>query len=370
MKFRCLALLLLALLFLSACDRFEHQFTEVETEDLQSLVFSPLETALSGGAASLDQTMSYFSDDYVHNGISKSDREIWLASIFAQDPNAQSRVTVMSIQQSSETNANVNWKLLITGSGKEVLADSTFIGDTLQKQEDKWLLRGNRVSCVVPNPKQIAVLEYFTFLGCPNCPPVEAKLHELQLAYPNQLIYLEHHTSGPLMIAGEPTYSYYSPGAVPVTIFGGEVKQPGSSADALAAYDPLVQQLMAVDSPMLYSDLSVSRDQQTFSGSIKLTPQLAGFTQNDLYLNVVLIEKTSRLQNTQGAHLHNVVRGKSIIDISSSDLSQSIDFSVTCVDNELPDDLSLVIFAQKRPNTFANNATILSGMEIELSIAN
>ena len=177
MKFRCLALLLLALLFLSACDRFEHEFTEVEVEDLQSLVFTPLQNALSGGAASLDQTMSYFSDDYVHNGIYKSDLEAWLSNIFAQDPDAQSKVTVKNIQQIDASNANVNWNLRITSSTKEVLADSTFTGDTLQKQADKWLLRGNRVSCVVPNPKQIAVLEYFTFLGCPNCPPVEAKLH-------------------------------------------------------------------------------------------------------------------------------------------------------------------------------------------------
>jgi hypothetical protein len=368
MKFRCLALLLIALLFLSACDRFEHNFTEVEVEDLEALVFTPLEEALAGGAASLDQAMSHFSDDYVHNGITKSDRNGWLGGIFAQNPDAQSRVTVLNLQQTSATTANVNWKLLITGSSKEVLADSTFVGDTLQKQEDRWLIRGNRVSCVVPNPKQIAVLEYFTFLGCPNCPPVEAKLHELQLEHPGQLIYLEHHITGKLMVNGDPTYSYYSPGAVPVTIFGGEVKQSGSNADALAAFDPLVQQLLAVDRPMVYSDLNYSQDQQTFSGSIKLTPQLPDFDQSDLHLNVVLIEKTSSETNTQGANLHNVVRGKSIIDISSSDLSNSIDFSVTCVDAEVPEDLSLVIFAQRRPATFANNATILSGMEIELNV--
>ncbi len=369
MKFRCLALLLIALLFVSACDRFEHDFTEVEAEDLQSLVFTPLETALSGGAASLDQAMSHFSEYYVHNGIHKSDREAWLSGIFAQNPGAQSRVTVKNIQQLDASNANVNWNLLITSSSKEVLADSTFIGDTLKKEEDRWLIRGNQCACVVPNPEQVAVLEYFTFLGCPNCPPVEAKLHELQLAYPNHLIYVEHHTTGPLMVSGDPTFTYYGSGSVPLTIFGGKVKQSGSSADVLETYDPLVQQLISVDSPMLYSDITYTQDQQTFSGSVKLNPQLAGFDQNDLYLNVVLIEKTSRFQNTQGANLHNVVRGKSIIDISSSDLSQSIDFSVTCADAKPPEDLSLVIFAQKRPDTFANNATILSGTEIQLNVA-
>lgn len=369
MKFRYLALLLIALLLVSACDRFEHNFTETEVEDIRALVFAPLQDALAGGAASLDQAMSYFSEYYVHNGIYKSDREAWLSGIFAQDPGAQSKITVLSLEQTSASSADVNWRLLITGSSKEVLADSTFTGDTLKKEEDRWLIRGNQCACIVPNPEQVAVLEYFTFLGCPNCPPVEAKLHELQLRYPGLLIYVEHHTTGPLMVSGDPTYSYYSPGAVPVTIFGGEVVQPGSNADALAAYDPLVQQLISVDSPMLYSDLSYSQDQQTFSGSVKLTPQLDGFDQSGLYLNVVLIEKTSRFQNTQGANLHNVVRGKSIIDISSSDLSQNIEFSVTCADAELPEDLSLVIFAQRRPTPYANNATILSGTEIELNVA-
>ena len=107
MKFRCLALLLIALLFVSACDRFEHDFTEVEAEDLQSLVFTPLETALSGGAASLDQAMSHFSEYYVHNGIHKSDREAWLSGIFAQNP-APKQSQSKNIQQLDASNANVS----------------------------------------------------------------------------------------------------------------------------------------------------------------------------------------------------------------------------------------------------------------------
>ena len=354
------------MLFLSACDRFKHDFTAVEAEDFNASVFAPLQNALHGGAASMDEAMSFFSEDYVHNGIIKSERRAWLESIYSQCPNAQSKITLQNAEQTSSSSANVNWRLQISNSSKELLADSTFTGDTLQKEDGRWQIRGNRASCVMPNPKQIAVLEYFTFLGCPNCPPVEAKLHELQQSHFGELIYLEHHISGPLAISADPTYSYYSPGAVPVSIFGGQSQQSGSSADALAAYEPLVHQLLDVDSPLRYSELNTRQDGQTFTGTIKLTPQLDSFDQNQLHLNIVLIEKTSRFQNTQGAYLHNVVRGKSIMDISNHDLNQSIDFSVTCADSQLPEDLSLVIFAQRRPSDFANNATILSGMEVEL----
>jgi hypothetical protein len=79
--------------------------------------------------------------------------------------------------------------------------------------------------------------------------------------------------------------------------------------------------------------------------------------------------KQSSFTNTQGEHLHNVVRGKSIVDLRTADLSQSVSFSVSFAGTTVPDDPALVIFAQRRPASFANNATILSGMETPIIIS-
>lgn len=364
------ALLLIALTLISGCDRFAHNFAPPVQTDFEAQLFTPLQEAFNaGGIQSIDNIMGFFSDDYLHNGISKSERRAWLEGIYSQVPNPEVTITMQSAQQTSATSANANWRLQISTPDRSVLADSTFTGDNLLKQDNKWLLRGNRASCIVPNPKQTVVLEYFTFLGCPNCPPVEAMLHELQLQHIGRLTYLEHHTTGPLAVSGDPTYSYYAPGAVPVTIFQGENRVSGSGADQLATYGPLVDNLLQIDSPLLYQNLHYGISGQTVSGSISLQPTQTGFAQDDLYLCAVLIEKVSSFTNTQGEHLYNVVRGKSVLDIRISDLSQPLSFSVTAAGSTLPDDLSLVIFAQRRPAVFNNNATILSGMETPLIIS-
>ncbi len=64
-----------------------------------------------------------------------------------------------------------------------------------------------------------------------------------------------------------------------------------------------------------------------------------------------------------------MVRGKSIVDLRTADLSQSVSFSVSFAGTTVPDDPALVIFAQRRPASFANNATILSGMETPIIIS-
>lgn len=361
--------LLLSLLAITGCDRFKHDFVPPTQVDFAQVVFTPLQTAFnSGGIQSVNNVMAFFTDDYLHNGITKTERRAWLEGIYAQIPNPTVSVTLISSEQVSANGANANWRLVLLSPMRDVLADSTFIGDTLLNQDGTWKLRGNRAACSVPDPKQTAVLEYFTFYGCPNCPPVEARLHELQLEHIGRLIYLEHHTSGPLAVPGDPTYSYYAPGAVPVTVFQGTTKVAGSSADVLAGYDPLVEGLLNVDSPMLYQNLLYTQSGQNVSGSIRLVPTQNDFTQADLYLSVVLIEKTSTFTNTVGEHLRNVARGKALVDLRTADLTQPVSFSVNAVGSTLPDDLSLVIFAQRRPAPYANNATILSGIETPLLI--
>ena len=363
------ALLVIPLLMISGCDRFKHDFVPPTQVDFTQVVFTPLQTAFnSGGIQSVNNVMAFFTDDYLHNGITKTERRAWLEGIYAQIPNPTVTVTLISSEQVSANGANANWRLLILSPTRDVLVDSTFTGDTLLNQDAAWKIRGNRAACSVPNPKQTAVLEYFTFYGCPNCPPVEAKLHELQLEHIGRLIYMEHHTSGPLAVPGDPTYSYYAPGAVPVTVFQGVSKVAGSSEDVLAGYDPLVNGLLAQDSPMLYQNLLYTQSGQNVSGSIRLIPTQNDFTQADLYLGVALIEKTSSYNNTQGVPLRNVVRGKALVDLRSADLTQPVSFSVNAVGTTMPDDLSLVVFAQRRPVPYTNNATILSGIETPLVI--
>jgi len=310
--------------------------------------------------------MDYFADEYNHFGSSKNELRLWLESIFSIEPEAQAEVRLASHELHSDSTAVANWKLTISSVDKRnVLADSTFTGDRLVKRNGKWLLRGNQVWTEPPIQELKVIIEYFTFYGCPNCPPVEEELHNLELAFPN-LGYLEYHTTGPLMMPGDQTFSYYGPFTVPTSIFQGETLVIGSG-QAIANYAPLSLSLLQQENAIRYYDpvISVSMEDQTVSGSLTLDPQIPDFNYQGLVLNYVLIERVSSYNNTQGEPLRNVVRAKGSMAISASDMNNPLVFSLVSP-TAIPEDASLVIFAQTKPGEFANDATIHGGIKIAL----
>lgn len=369
MKNVTLILILAVLLLAAGCDRFTHDFQPPAATDFTAALFTPMDNAFDAvGTNGLDVVMSFYADNYLHFGITKTDRRQWLQDIYSLDANAQTQVTLIASEQQTDTLAVANWRLLITSTTKTVLADSTFTGERLVKRNNQWLLKGNQMVCSVPNPNQLVVLEYFTFLGCPNCPPVEAKLHELQLQYGDRLSYLEHHTSPPLAVTGDGTYAYYGQGSslpLPSTVFQGQNILSGSSTETLDSFGPLVANLSSIETPMRYSNLLFTVEGNQVNGSVRLTPLQNGFSLQDKVLNAVLIEKVSTFTNTQGENLRNVVRGKSVISLSQADLDMPLAFNVQ-FSGTLPDDAALVIFAQHKPGAFNNDANILSGVEIPI----
>jgi hypothetical protein len=367
MRFIFTALFIAIALLTFSCDRFEHNFTPPQTVDLEQELFTPLQQALDGvPTAGLDPVMAFYAEDYLHFGLLKSDRRTWLEGIYNAEPNAQADVTLLDADQLSDSTAVINWQLIIsTPAGRTVLADSTFIGEELVERGEHWLFRGNQMSCEVPDLKQHVIIEYFTFLGCPNCPAVEAELHDLQLAYPGQLSYLEYHTSGPLVVPGDATYTYYGPFTVPTSVFQGESVVTGSGQNELDAYSLLVQSFAQRDSVFRYTDPVFSVSGQAVYGSISLEVLSGEVNSEDLVLNYVLIERESSYTNTQGEPLRNVVLAKGSLDISQASLDEPLEFMLQS-DENLPDDASIVIFAQTRPDDFANDATIHGGVEFEL----
>ncbi len=363
-RFALPVLIVLAALFGAGCDRFGHNFLPPDAVDLEAELFTPLDEALQNQTeAGIDPVMAFFADDYLHFGLNKADRRAWLEGIFQAQPAAVAGATLLASDLLSDSTAVVNWRLQVT-EAKGVIADSTFTGERLVKRNGHWLLRGNQMSCEPPVVKQRVIIEYFTFLGCPNCPAVEAELHDLQLDHPGQLSYLEHHITGPLTVPGDPTYDYYGPFTVPTSVFGGEVMLTGSTADIISSYAAEVQTLAGLDSRINYSGLTYSVDGQTISGSVQLDMP-APFTHTDLVLNCVLIERESSFTNTQGQPLRNVVRAKSVQDIGFLDFPNTVSFSLSSAVT-IPDDAALVIFAQNHPVFFGNNATIYGGIEVEL----
>jgi hypothetical protein len=367
MKYCIYALVLVALIGLSSCDRFEHAFQPAAVVDFNTELFSPLQAGFNQVTATdLSPAMAYYASDYLHYGITKSAWEATLQNLISGVANPQFEVSFSTTQLEGDNNALANWRLKISDPDtKTILADSLYVGERLVKVNGQWLLKGNQAACNPPVGKQHIIVEYVTNVGCSYCPLVEAKLHTLKQMYPTQFTYLTHQLSGPVMIS-DPLYAYYNAFSAPISIIQGQYKLSSANQDILDQYLPLVQGLVNIDTEMNYSLVSNQIEQNNISGSVLLSPIDAGFDQENLVLNLAIIDRVSTAVNVLNEPLTNVVIARKRIDISTTDLTQPIAFNIpTSV--AIPNDASLVVFAQRTPSTFANNAHIYSGKEFVLT---
>jgi len=360
-------LLIIVLLGISSCDRFDHSFQPLEQVDFQEELFSPLQEAFNNATPEdLSSVMAFYAEDYKHFGITKSEWETKLHSIISPLINPVIQVSLITATLQNETNALANWRLTISDDTKTVIADSLYTGERLRKENGKWLLRGNQCGCDPAAPTPKVIVEYVTNVGCSYCPAVENVLHNLSSQFGEDFIYLTHQLSGPVAFT-DPLYAYYNAFSAPVSIIQGKHKLVGGTQDILDQYTPTVQSELDLLSQMDYRVINATVEEKNISGSVKLTPLSASFNQEELILNLVVIDLVSTAVNAEGEHLTNVVIGRKRIDISTRDLSDPVDFDMDA-NIIIPEDAALVVFAQKTPATFANNATIYSGLQYPLTV--
>ena len=361
------AIMLLALLGIFSCDRFDHSFKPLEQVDFGTELFVPLQEAYNSISASdLTPVMAFYAEDYNHYGVNKSQWETMLHNMLSEISDPVIEVTLVKASLQNETNALANWRLKISDSNKAIIADSLYVGERLAKVNGKWLLRGNQCGCTPEVPTQKVIVEYVTNVGCSYCPAVEELLHNLSSEFGDNFIYLTHQLSGPVAI-NDPLYVYYSAFSAPVSIIQGKHKLASGTQEILNQYYPLVQTELAISNPMDYNIMSALVTGNSISGSVKLTSTTDNFSQEELILNLVIIDRVSTANNAVGEPLTNVVIGRKRIDISSADLNNPVTFDFTA-NVDIPDDAALVVFAQKTPTTFANNATIYSGLQYPLTV--
>lgn len=348
------------LLFVASCDRFEHSFAP--EPDMGEILMTQFNQAFSGiNADNMSALEALYSENYLHYGITKTQRINWYRSFFT---NADLRFEVKDFeyQKLDDNNGILSWKLKVF-SGESVLADSSFTGEKVQKLADnRWNLLGNRIEAGESNSGQLVIAEYFTFRTCPNCPPAEAKLSQLQTQYPDNFIYLEHHVTMELALPGNPIPAYYQAWSQPAAVFQGREKVLGSTPDKLAQYQSNVDAYVAQGSPITYVLENTLENGNTISGVVRLTP-LSSLDRTDLVLNYVIISDEHTFTNANGQPLHNVVRAVGSHSIAAADLSQPQPFSLSVRTASLPDEYTLVIFAQKKPATFENASTIYGGIK-------
>lgn len=369
MKYSILILAAL-LLILGSCSRFEHDFAPKETVDFAAVLFNPLQAAFDEvSSTNMEPVMSRFADDYIHYGIDKAARETYFQSLYSVSSELDYVISLINAEELSENTGIATWNLKIySAASKALLADSTFVNERLTKQNGTWLLRGNGLSGSTGTSKARIIIEYFTFVGCPNCPIVEARIRELQTQYPTQLSYVEYHVSGELSfgLSHNDLLAYYSAFPSPVSIIQGTNKLTGSSTEVLQNYTNLVGTLSSVDAQLSLEDFSYSVSGRNISAQVRVRPENPGFDTGQLRLKYVLLKKTWNFANPATAAHHNVAMAKGNIDISSTDLANPISFSLQSP-IDIPADAYLLVYAQKHSVPFANNSPIYNGIEVPIA---
>ncbi len=368
MKFLILLVLLLAVIF-GSCSRFEHDFAPREVIDFSALLFLPLNNAFEQiTPTELGSVMDFYADDYLHYGIGKDTREEYYQNLFSVSSTLDFVVTMINAEELTEDTAIASWNLKVyIPDTKTLIADSTFVNERLEKRAGRWLLLGNGVDGQI-SMKQRVVIEYFTYLGCPNCPLVEERIRQLQSQFPTQLSYIEYHTSGALSFGNshQDLMVYYTGFPSPVSIIQGSSRIQGSTPETLNLYSSLVSQLTEVEAQVLLKNFTYSTGSQIINASIKIEPQGEGFDQTNLRLRYVLIKKLWNFADPSADPHHNIALAKGSMDISSHNLDQPISFDLA-YSGELPTDAALIVMVQKYPAVFASNANIYNAIEVPVS---
>lgn len=359
MKRYLILLIGLMLLVMAACDRFDHEFTAPQAVDLDAEFFAPLATAFGAISSSgVDAIRAFYAEDYMHNSIDKNERLAWIDS-FLGDGEISFVISETQSSTFDDDNGVVNWRLQIIGpDAKAVLADSLFSGEKIRREGAGWVLEGNK-ACTGPQNKQLVIAEYFTFDTCPNCPPSEAKLHQLQSQYPN-FIYLEHHITNSLLVPGNDTFGYYSAFRAPTAVFQGMSKVTGSDDEQLDAYESIVSYLVSENRSIEIELQNISANSQEISTLVMLNP-LEELDLTDMYLNFVIITDEVSQTNVNGEPLHNVVRavGRSLLIPNDLTTGKQISLSTS---GAMPSNYKLVVFVQYRPPSFTNESRIYDGI--------
>jgi hypothetical protein len=364
MKILSVALIVLILFAVVSCDRFEHAFAPAFEMDFQTEFFTPLADSFQiVTETNLQPVMDFYDVDYLHNAQYRSDREIWYQTLLEQNPGCTFNVTLEEIRQVSETLARSNWHLTATVQDS-VVADSVFIDEELILRDGSWKLYGNREGCgCIQTVTKSVLLEYFTFQTCPNCPVVEELLHNLYLAFPNQMTYLEYHLNDPMALPDNyNVFQYYGLTNMPVTIFQGETVIYGNNEDNEIVFTQLIQNLASQTPKIDLNELQYSLAGNTLSGTVKADILDQGVTLDNLNLKYIIMEKESEYKNAAQVPCKNVVLASGTTPLAGADLQQNVSFNLDYT-GTLPSDAYLVIWVQEKPQAFANNATVYFALE-------
>ncbi|RLC50773.1 MAG: hypothetical protein DRI23_06360 [Candidatus Cloacimonadota bacterium] len=372
MKKSLFILLIISLLIIIACDRFEHKFEPVVIEENYVIdFFNSFADSISNFPANIPEILSFYNDDYNNNGVTKNDIENFYTGFTLVNTPISLEATIIDTTE----NHDIQWRLLATELSGTVFMD-TLITDVLLPTTESFEFYGNQA-----NMRNV-VVELFTGQWCPNCPNAEEALHNLKMQYGSRFSYVEYHYYDDLESSFvTDLFSYYpNNGGLPFGIVNGNehlLYSANSITEAQAEIESAITPLMVEPLSVVLTDLQTNLTDISLSGSVQIEIDSSIATDNLKLVAVLMDDFNDEYLNNHGEPHFNIALKRITVDISTLNLDDPVEFSITDLDvlpdwymdtaAGLPEDLTLVIWVQKLDSSY-DEGTCAAYNVIEVSL--
>ena len=288
----------------------------------------------------ISNIMNFYHDDYLNNGVTKSDVEEFYNSIFA----LADSVEISSEFENSDDNLTISWNLLVKNSLTESVLIDSLITDKLIENRNGYLFYGNQITPPSAE-KQKVLVQLFTGTWCPNCPYGEDALFDLSQELGDSFYFLEVHIQDELALGSNyDLMNYYGIGSLPTAVFQGQTSINGANENVIDIYRNAIQNFTDLDAAANLKNIEYQIDGVHLNGTVQIGLTEA-VSQQNLFLKYSLVEVTSDILNNHGSPCRQVVMANDELDLSTSDLNVPLQFDFQ-VPVSLPSDAKFYLWLQ------------------------
>ena len=338
-------LLIVTILLIFACDRFEHNFEPTDYDlGLEQFPITFKNVLENLTQYNQNEIEYFYSDDYKNGDWNKNDMVNYITQYFNYGDNVILHADSILI---SPSNLMIKWTFSAENTNRETLSDTTFI-DYLIKRNDEYQFYGDQ------DNSQKVLIELATSITCVNCPYVEEALHHLKEKYSSKLSYVEYHINDELDIGNLDIFAYYGMSALPTSVTQGTEIIVGGSATSQDELEAIIAPILNETPLVQLYDFNATLEADTLNGSVLLSVD-ASVPLEDLYLKFTLIEdENTNYLNAAHEYPLNVVIAKGELSISAYNFDEPVEFALSGL-SDLPDDITLVIWVQTLENPYNSN---------------
>lgn len=341
---KVILVLIVLLIIMVSCDRYEHEpFSDVALEADMQVFFTALSSATDD---SLESVMAWYSEDYLNDKDNKADIEHQYAIYFDEYGDDYE---ISGELNGYWNNNRIEWTLVGTSSDTSIVIAE--YDDYLRAENGTYKFFGNQVSPPELDPSRPVVLvQYFTSEFCGNCPVSSLKLEEMEDEYGEQIVLIEYVSSSDPGGLYSPESDYYGVIQQPSSIFSGEFKIVGAGEANLGEYESRYAQITERDIDFRFTEMDLTAGLSSIDVSVswEMINEIAA---EELMIKAVILEEDPGLNYVFDNSVYFSNRAIAGYEEAFNGETTEVIFTIES-SIEMPEDCSVVVWLQNLPEVW------------------